>query len=95
MAPILWMCLVSSLITHDSDSFDILVDPKSNIMANMKILMLQRLGNAIYLESSQQRRLTRLLTALPRDSLKTFFSNVKLDRSMLRLIIQIQRKLEC
>jgi hypothetical protein len=82
MAPILWESFGCSFSDYSTRAFEVLVDPKSNILPNIRTFTLLR------------SRDNALLTALPRDRLDEFVSDVKLDRNTFRILVQSQRKLK-
>jgi hypothetical protein len=91
VAPILWEVWGSSLLTDDPHKLGMLVSHNSNVLANVKAFTLLRGPDGDKRINAQQQSLMTFVTALPRDKLVKFASNVELDKCTFRLVAQTQR----
>jgi hypothetical protein len=82
MAPILWEWFGCSFTNYYTRAYEVLIDPRSNAMANLRSFTLRKSKDS-----------DPFLTALPRDRLDKFVSNVKLDRNTFRTVVQTYRYL--
>lgn len=93
MQPILLRVLSLDMV-HDNESFDILVQPKSNVIPNAKSIKISRKDHSSKHMKLLWERLMVLVAALPRDELRRLRSSVPLDSNMVRVLLQSQELLK-
>ena len=94
MAPVLWQSTRVPLRTYDTNALNTLIGPTSSILANVKCLLVYAAPGEYKLSNDQQGLLVAILTALPRDALRSFTCRSKIDRYTFLCVIQAQRQLK-